>query len=169
MQKGDPSWSGYIYAFSIFAGVVWIIFFYCMFHTYMSCWFSVFELPSNNYAACEPKLDRLLITYLLFTILQSLGVLSEAQYFQNVMRTGFRLRSTLVGVACLAWFNMMSTGNQQTTCSTIFLDHSFFFFSTPMVILSIELPDLCIKDMCNCYIKFRPLFFLCSPWYNIIW
>lgn len=47
MQKGDPSWSGYIYAFSIFAGV-------------------------------------------------SLGVLSEAQYFQNVMRTGFRLRSTLI-------------------------------------------------------------------------
>lgn len=47
MQKGDPSWSGYIYAFSIFAGVV-------------------------------------------------VGVLSEAQYFQNVMRVGFRLRSTLV-------------------------------------------------------------------------
>ncbi|EES12878.1 hypothetical protein BDA96_06G240300 [Sorghum bicolor] len=47
MQKGDPSWSGYIYAFSIFAGV-------------------------------------------------SLGVLAEAQYFQNVMRVGFRLRSTLI-------------------------------------------------------------------------
>jgi len=47
MQKGDPSWNGYIYAFSIFAGV-------------------------------------------------SLGVLAEAQYFQNVMRTGFRLRSTLI-------------------------------------------------------------------------
>jgi ATP-binding cassette subfamily C (CFTR/MRP) protein 1 len=49
MQKGDPSWNGYIYAFAIFAGV-------------------------------------------------SLGVLAEAQYFQNVMRTGFRLRSTLVSV-----------------------------------------------------------------------
>ncbi|CAL5029968.1 unnamed protein product [Urochloa decumbens] len=47
MQNGDPSWSGYIYAFSIFAGV-------------------------------------------------SLGVLAEAQYFQNVMRVGFRLRSTLI-------------------------------------------------------------------------
>ncbi|KAK1277387.1 ABC transporter C family member 2 [Acorus gramineus] len=47
MQQGDPSWIGYIYAFSIFAGV-------------------------------------------------ALGVLFEAQYFQNVMRVGFRLRSTLV-------------------------------------------------------------------------
>ncbi|OAY74964.1 ABC transporter C family member 2 [Ananas comosus] len=47
MQNGDPSWNGYIYAFSIFAGV-------------------------------------------------ALGVLAEAQYFQNVMRVGFRLRSTLV-------------------------------------------------------------------------
>ncbi|KAJ3693573.1 hypothetical protein LUZ60_009053 [Juncus effusus] len=47
MQRGDPSWNGYVYAFSIFAGV-------------------------------------------------SLGVLAEAQYFQNVMRVGFRLRSTLV-------------------------------------------------------------------------
>nr|AXN55887.1 ABC transporter C family member 2 [Crocus sativus] len=47
MQEGDPSWNGYIYAFAIFAGVVF-------------------------------------------------GVLSEAQYFQNVMRVGFRLRSTLV-------------------------------------------------------------------------
>ncbi|XP_027190692.1 ABC transporter C family member 12-like [Cicer arietinum] len=47
MQNGDPSWIGYIFAFSIFVGV-------------------------------------------------SLGVLCEAQYFQNVMRVGFRLRSTLV-------------------------------------------------------------------------
>ncbi|XP_075666925.1 ABC transporter C family member 12-like isoform X3 [Castanea sativa] len=47
MQRGDPAWIGYIYAFSIFAGV-------------------------------------------------SLGVLCESQYFQNVMRVGFRLRSTLV-------------------------------------------------------------------------
>ncbi|XP_020536049.1 ABC transporter C family member 2 isoform X2 [Jatropha curcas] len=47
MQRGDPAWIGYIYAFSIFVGV-------------------------------------------------SLGVLCESQYFQNVMRTGFRLRSTLV-------------------------------------------------------------------------
>ncbi|XP_021729901.1 ABC transporter C family member 2-like [Chenopodium quinoa] len=47
MQEGDPAWIGYIYAFSIFVGVV-------------------------------------------------LGVLCEAQYFQNVMRVGYRLRSTLV-------------------------------------------------------------------------
>ncbi|CDP05638.1 unnamed protein product [Coffea canephora] len=47
MQDGDPAWIGYIYAFSIFAGVVF-------------------------------------------------GVLCEAQYFQNVMRVGYRLRSTLV-------------------------------------------------------------------------
>lgn len=47
MQRGDPAWIGYIYAFLIFVGVV-------------------------------------------------LGVLSEAQYFQNVMRVGYRLRSTLV-------------------------------------------------------------------------
>ncbi|XP_022146679.1 ABC transporter C family member 2-like [Momordica charantia] len=47
MQRGDPSGMGYIYAFSIFAGVL-------------------------------------------------LGVLFEAQYFQNVMRVGFRLRSTLI-------------------------------------------------------------------------
>ncbi|KAJ3693574.1 hypothetical protein LUZ60_009054 [Juncus effusus] len=47
MQRGEPGWNGYIYAFSIFAGVF-------------------------------------------------LGVLAEAQYFQNVMRVGFRLRSTLV-------------------------------------------------------------------------
>ncbi|KAG6416777.1 hypothetical protein SASPL_124215 [Salvia splendens] len=47
MQRGDPAWIGYIYAFSIFVGVV-------------------------------------------------VGVLCEAQYFQNVMRVGYRLKSTLV-------------------------------------------------------------------------
>ncbi|XAR72526.1 Xenobiotic-transporting ATPase [Bertholletia excelsa] len=47
MQRRDPAWIGYIYAFSIFVGVVF-------------------------------------------------GVLCEAQYFQNVMRVGYRLRSTLV-------------------------------------------------------------------------
>ncbi|KAF7840257.1 ABC transporter C family member 2-like [Senna tora] len=47
MQSGDPSWVGYVYAFSIFLGVVF-------------------------------------------------GVLCEAQYFQNVMRVGYWLRSTLV-------------------------------------------------------------------------
>ncbi|XP_016548338.2 ABC transporter C family member 2 isoform X2 [Capsicum annuum] len=47
MQRGDPAWIGYIYAFAIFVGVVF-------------------------------------------------GVLCEAQYFQNVMRVGYRLRSTLI-------------------------------------------------------------------------
>ncbi|XP_030512710.2 ABC transporter C family member 12-like isoform X7 [Rhodamnia argentea] len=47
LQRGDPAWIGYVYAFSILVGV-------------------------------------------------SLGVLCEAQYFQNSFRTGFRLRSTLV-------------------------------------------------------------------------
>ncbi|KAL9271615.1 ABC transporter C family member 1-like protein, partial [Drosera capensis] len=47
MQRGDPAWIGYIYAFSIFVGVV-------------------------------------------------LGVLCEAQYFQNAIRVGYRLRSTLI-------------------------------------------------------------------------
>ncbi|XP_065882175.1 ABC transporter C family member 2-like [Euphorbia lathyris] len=47
MQEGDPASIGYIYAFSIFVGVVF-------------------------------------------------GVLFEAQYFQNVMRVGYRLRSTLI-------------------------------------------------------------------------
>ncbi|KAI8524589.1 hypothetical protein RHMOL_Rhmol13G0160700 [Rhododendron molle] len=46
MQRRDPPYIGYIYAFSIFVGVVF-------------------------------------------------GVLTEAQYFQNVMRVGYRLRSTL--------------------------------------------------------------------------
>ncbi|KAH7568509.1 hypothetical protein JRO89_XS06G0008600 [Xanthoceras sorbifolium] len=47
MQRGDPTWIGYVYAFLIFIGVTF-------------------------------------------------GVLCEAQYFQNVWRVGFRLRSTLV-------------------------------------------------------------------------
>ncbi|KAJ4841657.1 hypothetical protein Tsubulata_010984 [Turnera subulata] len=47
MQRGDPAWIGYVYAFLIFLGV-------------------------------------------------SLGMLCEAQHFQNVMLVGFRLRSTLV-------------------------------------------------------------------------
>ncbi|XP_071921349.1 ABC transporter C family member 12-like isoform X1 [Coffea arabica] len=47
LERGDPAWVGYAYAFSIFVGV-------------------------------------------------SFGVLCEAQYYQNVMRVGFRLRSTLV-------------------------------------------------------------------------
>ncbi|XP_060179357.1 ABC transporter C family member 2-like [Lycium barbarum] len=47
MQRGDPAWIGYVYAFAILIGVVF-------------------------------------------------GVLCEAQYFQNVMRVGFRLRTTLI-------------------------------------------------------------------------
>ncbi|XP_073264847.1 ABC transporter C family member 12-like isoform X5 [Populus alba] len=47
MQRGDPAWIGYIYAFIIFLGVLF-------------------------------------------------GALCESQFFQNVMRVGFQLRSTLV-------------------------------------------------------------------------
>uniref|UniRef100_A0A6N2KZ89 ABC-type xenobiotic transporter n=1 Tax=Salix viminalis TaxID=40686 RepID=A0A6N2KZ89_SALVM len=47
MQRGDPAWIGYIYAFLIFLGVLF-------------------------------------------------GALCESQFFQNVMRVGFQLRSTLV-------------------------------------------------------------------------
>ncbi|KAJ6367636.1 hypothetical protein OIU78_000242, partial [Salix suchowensis] len=47
MQRGDPAWIGYIYAFLIFLGVFF-------------------------------------------------GALCESQFFQNVMRVGFQLRSTLV-------------------------------------------------------------------------
>lgn len=36
-----------------------------------------------------------------FDFVQSLGVLTESQYFQNVMRVGFRLRSTLVKISPL--------------------------------------------------------------------
>ena len=31
-----------------------------------------------------------------YNLIQVLGVLCEAQYFQNVMRVGYRIRSTLV-------------------------------------------------------------------------
>ena len=58
MPKGDPSWNGYIYAFSIFAGVVRIIFFSCVLHTTFICWFSAFELPSNHCATCESNSDN---------------------------------------------------------------------------------------------------------------
>jgi hypothetical protein len=56
----------------------------------------VLELPSNNCALGFGKLFMLFNTSSI--VPQSLGVLAEAQYFQNVMRTGFRLRSTLVSV-----------------------------------------------------------------------
>ncbi|KAJ6333090.1 hypothetical protein OIU77_009035 [Salix suchowensis] len=63
MQEGDPAWIGYVYAFSIFAGVV---------------------INKNS----ESLIKGILM--------QVFGVLCEAQYFQNVMRVGFRLRATLV-------------------------------------------------------------------------
>ncbi|KAJ0016881.1 hypothetical protein Pint_11055 [Pistacia integerrima] len=61
MQRGDPAWIGYVYAFLIFVGVF------------------VYSLLTS-----------------LFHLDQSIGVLCEAQFFQNVWRVGFRLRSTLV-------------------------------------------------------------------------
>ncbi|KAJ0017077.1 hypothetical protein Pint_11081 [Pistacia integerrima] len=61
MQRGDPAWIGYVYAFLIFIGVF------------------VYSLLT-----------------ILFHLDQSIGVLCEAHFFQNVWRVGFRLRSTLV-------------------------------------------------------------------------
>lgn len=64
MQQGDPAWIGYIYAFSIFVGVVF-------------------------------------------------GVLFEAQYFQNVMRVGFRVRSTLVAAVFRKSLKLTHEGRRQ--------------------------------------------------------
>ncbi|CAJ1958713.1 unnamed protein product [Sphenostylis stenocarpa] len=66
MQRGDPSWIGYIYAFSIFVGV-------------------------------------------------TAGVLCEAQYFQNVMRVGFRLRSTLVAAIYRKSLRLTNDGRKKFT------------------------------------------------------
>ncbi|KAJ9691132.1 hypothetical protein PVL29_013349 [Vitis rotundifolia] len=64
MQQGDPAWIGYIYAFSIFVGVVF-------------------------------------------------GVLFEAQYFQNVMRVGFRVRSTLIAAVFRKSLKLTHEGRRQ--------------------------------------------------------
>ncbi|GAV87979.1 ABC_tran domain-containing protein/ABC_membrane domain-containing protein [Cephalotus follicularis] len=64
MQNGDPAWIGYIYAFSIFVGVLF-------------------------------------------------GVLFEAQYFQNVMRIGFRLRSTLVAAVFRKTLRLTNEGRKK--------------------------------------------------------
>ncbi|ESW20774.1 hypothetical protein PHAVU_005G013500 [Phaseolus vulgaris] len=66
MQREDPSWIGYIYAFSIFVGV-------------------------------------------------TAGVLCEAQYFQNVMRVGFRLRSTLVAAIFRKSLRLTNDGRKKCT------------------------------------------------------
>ncbi|KAA8519399.1 hypothetical protein F0562_013655 [Nyssa sinensis] len=70
MQQGDPAWIGYIYAFSIFVGVVF-------------------------------------------------GVLCEAQYFQNVMRVGFRLRSTLVAAVFRKSLRLTYESRRQFTTGKI--------------------------------------------------
>jgi hypothetical protein len=57
---------------------------------------TVFESPTTI----------MFLTNFSLTTLQSLGVLAEAQYFQNVMRTGFRLRSTLVRVCNFITFQL---------------------------------------------------------------
>ncbi|XP_068657301.1 ABC transporter C family member 2-like [Aristolochia californica] len=70
MQRGDPAWIGYIYAFSIFLGVF-------------------------------------------------LGVLCEAQYFQNVMRIGFRLRATLVAAVFRKSLRLTHEGRKKFTSGKI--------------------------------------------------
>lgn len=70
MQLGEPAWIGYIYAFSIFVGVV-------------------------------------------------LGVLFEAQYFQNVMRVGYRLRSTLIAAVFRKSLRLTHESRRKTTSGKI--------------------------------------------------
>ncbi|KAJ7552374.1 hypothetical protein O6H91_06G052700 [Diphasiastrum complanatum] len=70
MQNGEPVWKGYIYAASIFLGVV-------------------------------------------------VGVLCEGQYFQNVMRTGFRIRSTLVAAVFRKSLRLTHVGRQGFTAGKI--------------------------------------------------
>ncbi|XP_071921352.1 ABC transporter C family member 12 [Coffea arabica] len=67
LERGDPAWVGYAYAFSIFVGV-------------------------------------------------SFGVLCESQYFQNMMRVGFRLRSTLV--AAIFWKTLRLTHESRKSFSS---------------------------------------------------
>ncbi|GLT68246.1 hypothetical protein SLA2020_404960 [Shorea laevis] len=64
MQRGDPAWIGYIYAFSILLECI------------------------GAYNPYVHGADPCLV----------FGVLFEAQYFQNVMRVGYRLKSTLVAI-----------------------------------------------------------------------
>ncbi|KAL1187633.1 ABC transporter C family member 2 [Cardamine amara subsp. amara] len=64
MQQDEPAWMGYIYAFSIFVGVV-------------------------------------------------LGVLCEAQYFQNVMRVGYRLRSALIAAVFRKSLRLTNEGRRK--------------------------------------------------------
>lgn len=77
MQEGDPSWVGYVYAFLIFVGVVSI--------TILALTFNFFFFVLKPLKSYSVDID-----------FQTLGVLCEAQYYQNVWRVGFRLRSTLV-------------------------------------------------------------------------
>ncbi|KAF3609944.1 hypothetical protein DY000_02047561 [Brassica cretica] len=64
MQLNEPAWIGYIYAISIFVGVV-------------------------------------------------LGVLCEAQYFQNVMRVGYRLRSALIAAVFRKSLRLTNEGRKK--------------------------------------------------------
>ncbi|KAK7303090.1 hypothetical protein RJT34_13989 [Clitoria ternatea] len=70
MQNDEPAWNGYLYAFSIFAGVVF-------------------------------------------------GVLCEAQYFQNVMRVAFRLRSTMVAAVFRKSLRLTHEARKQFTVGKI--------------------------------------------------
>lgn len=54
-------------------------------------------------------------------IFQVLGVLCEAQYFQNVMRVGYRLRSALVYFKFHFHF--------ESTTMALFSSHICFFFA----------------------------------------
>ncbi|WZZ71707.1 hypothetical protein YC2023_083077 [Brassica napus] len=84
MQEGDPAWVGYVYAFLIFVGVVSIKNEYTELSHHSTSHIVVVLVITSE------KLFRFEIYF------QTLGVLCEAQYYQNVWRVGFRLRSTLV-------------------------------------------------------------------------
>lgn len=97
MQREDPPWIGYIYAFLIFVGVVKTTLLFLVSFVHYS--FGLFLVLQN-------QIDYVgLNTYIFLYLIQSLGVLSDAQFFQNVTRVGFRTRATLVGIiVCMYCF-----------------------------------------------------------------
>lgn len=67
---------------------------YCFYDLYHR-WNQMWKITGTYLQLKVFSLWLLLLTWQ-FNFVQSFGVLCEAQYFQNVMRVGFRLRSTLV-------------------------------------------------------------------------
>lgn len=121
MQKGDPSWSGYIYAFSIFAGVVWIIFVSCMLCTTFLCCFGVVE-PT-------------IIVLTSFSFFSHLGFLLRHSTFRTscVWVSGwgphwyvFLLYEELILAFCKRLYSRQASLKIEISCSTSW-DHSYFY------------------------------------------